>query len=134
MCIVIVKTYVSFSDVPPDTSLVLPFLRTRPRDRLLRSVRTHGRTAKAACAQHIVLLIAPHIPIIYKFLIILYMYLYIFFELFGFDPGGWHHGASGSRRHRPARVSGRDPGGWHHGPFFGAMTTVRHAESGWSRP
>jgi hypothetical protein len=31
-------------------------------------------------------------------------------------------------------VSGRDPGDGHHGPFFGAMTTVRHAESGWSRP
>jgi hypothetical protein len=32
------------------------------------------------------------------------MYIYIFFMWFGRDPGGWHDGAFGSRRHRPAQV------------------------------
>jgi hypothetical protein len=46
--------------------------------------------------------------------------------VFGLNPGGWHHGASKSRRHHSARVSGLDPGDWHHGSLPGAVTTVPH--------
>jgi hypothetical protein len=34
---------------------------------------------------------------------------------FGHDPDVWHDGASGSRHHCPARVSGLDRGVWHDG-------------------
>jgi hypothetical protein len=53
-----------------------------------------------------------------------YTLIYTFMS-FGLDPGDWHDGASGSRRHYPAQVSGLDPGGWHHGAQ-GAVTTIPH--------
>jgi hypothetical protein len=56
----------------------------------------------------------------------------------GRDPGGWHDGASGSRRHRPARVAGHNPGNRHDGRFSAAITPVWHAGSArdtpWIRP
>jgi hypothetical protein len=60
----------------------------------------------------------------------MYIYVYILFIWFGRDPGGWHHGASGSRRHRSARVSSPDPGDRHHG----ASGSRRHRSARVSSP
>jgi hypothetical protein len=42
------------------------------------------------------------------------VFIYILVS-FGHDPDVWHDGASGSRHHCPARVSGLDRGVWHDG-------------------
>jgi hypothetical protein len=59
-------------------------------------------------------------------------YISIFFMSFGLDPGEWHHGASRSRHHCPAPVSGLDPGDQHTSDLFSERSPLprtpdRHA-------
>jgi hypothetical protein len=143
---------------------VLPGLHAGAQDRLLRWLiaRAGGRTTQHASAGAF-RWVRPYVYLcyfIYKIYIICIRYscVDIYFVMwFGrdpgdghdgasgsrrhrsarvsdHDPGDGHDGASGSRRHRSARVSDHDPGDGHHGPWSGAVTTVWHAGSARDRP
>jgi hypothetical protein len=110
------KSVFYLPNVLMDTSLALPVVHVEAQDRRLRSVRArtsvpptqHAPTTSSLAALH------KHLLHVYHFDDAL-RYICIYFYVIRLDPGDWHDGASGSRHHRSARLSGLDPGDWHDG-------------------